>query len=60
MTGCPVILLKLILSLFSLIFTVEPREIFISTIFIKQHSLVDVTAALILCAVVYPLVYRRK
>lgn len=31
----------------------------ISTIFIKQHSLVDVTAALILCAVVYPLIYQK-
>lgn len=32
----------------------------ISTLFIKQHSLVDVATAVLLCAAAYPLVYRRK
>lgn len=40
--------------------TVLAVLICVSTVFIKQHSAVDVLAALILCALVYPLCYRRK
>ena len=32
----------------------------LSTLFLKQHSAVDVLAALPLCAIAYLLIYRRK
>ena len=32
--------------------------IIVSTVFVKQHSALDVIAGVVLCAVVYPLVYR--
>ncbi len=32
----------------------------ISTVFLKQHSILDVFAALILCAIVYPIVFWKK
>ena len=32
----------------------------ISTVFLKQHSLVDVIVAVVLCAVAYPVVYCRR
>lgn len=31
-----------------------------STVFLKQHSLIDVAAALVLCIVAYPVVYRKR
>ena len=31
-----------------------------STVFLKQHSLIDVAAALVLCVAVYPIVYRKR
>ena len=41
-------------------FVVMTVLISISTVFLKQHSVLDVLAALALCAVVYPFVYRRR
>ena len=32
----------------------------ISTVFLKQHSVIDIAAALVLCAVVYPFVYSPE
>ena len=40
-------------------FTLSGILISMSTVFLKQHSIVDVFAALLLCAVCYPIVYRR-
>ena len=41
-------------------FTVMALLISISTVFVKQHSAVDVIAAVILCAVAYPLCFRTS
>ena len=41
-------------------FVVMTVLISISTVFLKQHSVLDVVAAVILCAVVYPFVFKRK
>lgn len=32
----------------------------LSTVFLKQHSIIDIVSALILCAAAYPFVYLRK
>ncbi len=42
-----------------LAFAVSTVLICVSTVFLKQHSVIDVVAALVLCAVIYPVVYRR-
>ncbi|MBS7315796.1 MAG: phosphatase PAP2 family protein [Clostridiaceae bacterium] len=42
-----------------LAFAITTVLICASTVFLKQHSLIDVAAALVLCALVYPMVYRR-
>ena len=31
-----------------------------STVLIKQHSILDIFAALALCAILWPFIYRRK
>ena len=40
-----------------LFFIVSTALISLSTVFLKQHSIIDVFAALILCAICYPLVF---
>ena len=40
-------------------FTVSGVLVCASTVFIKQHSLLDVLAGLCLCLIVYPLIYKR-
>jgi membrane-associated phospholipid phosphatase len=42
-----------------IVFSVTALLICMSTVFLKQHSILDVFAALIICVVAYPLVYRR-
>lgn len=32
----------------------------LSTVFIKQHSVLDILGGLILCAIIYPFVYKKK
>ncbi len=39
-------------------FTVTTVLIILSTVFLKQHSVVDIPPALLICAVVYPFVYN--
>ena len=41
-------------------FTVVTVLITLSTVFLKQHSVVDIPPALVLCAVAYPVVFRKK
>ena len=41
-------------------FSVATFLISVSTVFIKQHSVIDLIAAVVLCAIVWPLVYCRK
>ncbi|MDD6213637.1 MAG: phosphatase PAP2 family protein [Firmicutes bacterium] len=41
-------------------FLIVALLISISTVFLKQHSVVDIFAALILCAIVYPFVYSTE
>lgn len=41
-------------------FTVTTILIALSTVFLKQHSIVDVPPALLICAVYYPLVFNKK
>lgn len=41
-------------------FTVSSVLVCASTVFIKQHSLLDVLAGLCLCLIVYPLIYKRS
>ncbi len=41
-------------------FTVMTVLIVLSTVFLKQHSIVDVPPALLVCAVVYPFVYSDR
>ena len=43
--------------LWQLFFTVSTVLISISTVFLKQHSVIDIFAALIVCAVSFPLAY---
>lgn len=43
-----------------LFFILSSLAVCLSTVFIKQHSVLDVIAALVLCAIAAPLVYRRK
>ena len=42
------------------IFFIITVLICISTVFLKQHSIIDVGAAVILCAVCYPFVFGKK
>ena len=41
------------------LFTITAVLISISTVFLKQHSIIDVAAALPICLIAYLLVYRR-
>lgn len=41
-------------------FTLVTASICASTVFLKQHSILDVIVALALCAVAWPLVYRKS
>lgn len=41
-------------------FTVSTILIVLSTVFLKQHSVVDIPPALLLCAIAYPLVYNKR
>jgi len=34
--------------------------IILSTVFLKQHSVVDIPPALLICLIAYPMVFRRK
>lgn len=43
-----------------IVFTVLTVEISLSTVFLKQHSILDVIAALIVCAAAYPFVFHPK
>lgn len=42
------------------LFVVLTVMISISTVFLKQHSVIDLLAALLVCAAAYPFVYGRK
>ncbi len=51
---------KLFSSLrWKIVFSVITLLIILSTVFLKQHSVVDIPPALLLCAVAYPLVYHK-
>lgn len=41
-------------------FFVSTVLISVSTVFLKQHSIIDIFCALILCAICYPLVFERE
>ena len=41
-------------------FTAMTASICLSTVFIKQHSVIDVIAALILCAAIYPFCFLKR
>ena len=41
-------------------FTVTGALICMSTVFVKQHSIIDVITALVLCAAVYPFIFGKK
>lgn len=41
-------------------FTVATALIVLSTVFLKQHSVVDIPPALLICALAYPLVYNKR
>lgn len=41
-----------------IVFTVTTVLIVLSTVFLKQHSVVDIPPALLICAIVYPFVYK--
>ena len=41
-------------------FTAVTASICLSTVFIKQHSVIDVIAALILCAAIYPFCFLKR
>ena len=41
-------------------FSIATLLITLSTVFLKQHSVVDIPPALLICAVAYPLVYNKK
>lgn len=41
-------------------FTVITTLIVLSTVFLKQHSVVDIPPALLICALAYPLVYDKR
>lgn len=41
-------------------FTITTALIAASTVFLKQHSILDIPPALLICAVAYPLVYNKR
>ncbi len=42
------------------VFSVVTVLIILSTVFLKQHSVVDIPPALLICLIAYPMVFRRK
>ncbi|MBQ4556285.1 MAG: phosphatase PAP2 family protein [Clostridia bacterium] len=46
--------------LWKIAFTVCGVLISISTVFVKQHSIIDVITAVLLCVFIYPVIFKRK